>query len=173
MSAMSTNWVVVVAFLFVAWVVGFALWIVVFGVGIVMSILGIVAVVLIGNALTALHSALEPVFFVLLLVSVAGYQYAVALIEPPSGATSATTRWSFSERLNRSWIVLPSTARRLRRRPTKRRLPRPLNRRPRQLRHRLVPPSRLSRQTSQSMNRLISRQTSQSMSQVVSRQKVG
>lgn len=82
-TAMSTNWRAVVAFLLVAWVVGFGLWMALFGVSFVMIILGIAAVALIGSVLTAVHSAFEPVVFVLLLVVVVGYQYLLALIEAP------------------------------------------------------------------------------------------
>ena len=81
--AMSTNWTAVVAFLLVAWIIGFALWIVLFGVGFVISLIGVLVFALIAIALTELHSAFEPVVIAALLVGVVAYQYVIALIEAP------------------------------------------------------------------------------------------
>jgi len=82
-SVMSTNPLAVVAFLLVAWVLGFALWLVLFGVGLAIGFFGALVLVLVASALTAIHPALEPVVFVLLLAGIVGYQYTLALIEAP------------------------------------------------------------------------------------------
>lgn len=81
--AMSSNPLAVVAFLLVAWIVGFALWLVLLGLGFAIGFFGVLVVVLLGSALTAIHSAFEPVVFVLILAGVIGYQYTLALIEAP------------------------------------------------------------------------------------------
>jgi len=77
------NWTGVLAFLAVAWVVGFALWLILFGVGFAAMFVGVLLFVLIATALTELHSAFEPVVVGLLVVGVMSYYYAVALIEAP------------------------------------------------------------------------------------------
>ena len=83
LTTMSSNWTAVVAFLLIAWILGFALWMVIFGVGFVTTLLGILAFVLVASGLTALHSALEPAVFVLFLLGVVGYQYTLAVLEAP------------------------------------------------------------------------------------------
>ena len=81
--SMSTNPLAVVAFLLVAWIIGFALWLVLLGLGFAIGFFGVLVVVLLGSALTAIHPVLEPVVFVLILAGVIGYQYTLALIEAP------------------------------------------------------------------------------------------
>ena len=83
LGAISSNWTSVLAFLAVAWIVGFALWMVLVGLGFVVSLFGTLILVLIGSALTELHSAFETVVLVALVIGFVGYQYAMALIEAP------------------------------------------------------------------------------------------
>jgi len=80
---MRANWIAVVAFLAVAWVVGFSLWLVLFGVGFGVMLVGGLLFVLVAIVLTELHSALEPVVFVLLVAGVIGYYFLIALLEAP------------------------------------------------------------------------------------------
>ncbi len=81
--SMSSNWLAVVAFLLVAWILGFALWLVLFGVSFAIGFFGVLVVVLLGSALIAIHPSLEPVVGVLVLTGVVAYQYTLALIEAP------------------------------------------------------------------------------------------
>ena len=81
--AMRTNWIGVLAFLAVAWIVGFALWLVLFGVGFAAMFVGVLLFVLIATVLTELHSALEPVVVALLVAGLIGYYYLIALVEAP------------------------------------------------------------------------------------------
>jgi len=77
------NWTGVLAFLAVAWIVGFALWIVLFGVSFAVGFTGVLLLVLIASALTELHSAFEPVSIVLIVAAILGYYYVIALVEAP------------------------------------------------------------------------------------------
>ena len=81
--AMRANWIGVLAFLGVAWIVGFALWLVLFGVGFAAMFVGVLLFVLIATVLTELHSALEPVVVALLVAGLIGYYYLIALVEAP------------------------------------------------------------------------------------------
>ena len=78
-----TNWVGVLAFLLVAWALGFALWAVFAVVGFFAAFFGLFLWILFAALLTAVHDSLVLVAVVGLLVGYLAYQYAVALVESP------------------------------------------------------------------------------------------
>ena len=81
--AMASNKTGVVAFLLVAWLIGFALWVGLTVVGFVVGVVGLFGLVLAGAAATEISSAFEPLVAVAIIGSFLGYQYVVSTVVAP------------------------------------------------------------------------------------------
>ncbi len=82
-SSMASNWVGVLAFLCVAWVVGVILWVFLAIIGFFVTVFGLLGVVALGVALESVSASPEVFVFAVLLVGYVVYEYVVALIRAP------------------------------------------------------------------------------------------
>ncbi|WP_436347558.1 DUF7544 domain-containing protein [Natronorubrum sp. FCH18a] len=78
-----SNWSGILAYLLIAWLIGFAFWMLFAMIGFFLTFIGIIAFVLVALLFEAIHPSLVWVAFVLLLLAYLGYQYVVAVIEAP------------------------------------------------------------------------------------------
>jgi len=83
LDAMASNKTGVVAFLLIAWLIGFALWVALTVVGFVVGVVGLFGLVLAGAAATQISSAFEPLVVVGIIGSFFAYQYVVSTVVAP------------------------------------------------------------------------------------------